>query len=103
MARRARQTEQPKLNPNPRDPHTRMTQMEFLLQVISDPRLAPHATSALPAWLWSPDGQRIFWANAIGARWLGAANAAELAKKTFGPADLHRRQVAWLAGRLPLT
>ena len=30
----------------------------------------------------------------------GAANAAALAEKTFGPADRHRRQIARLAGRL---
>ena len=45
--------------------------------------------------------RRILWANPVGARLFGAANAAELAKRTFGPADPHRRQVAQLAGRLP--
>ena len=27
-----------------------------------------HATSALPAWLWSIDGTRILWANPVGAK-----------------------------------
>ena len=54
----------------------------------------------LPAWLWSTDGTRILWANPVGAKLFGAANAAALAAKTFGPADPHRRQVAQLAGRL---
>ena len=72
-------------------------------EASSDPRLAAHATSALPAWLWSIDGARILWANPVGARLFGANNAAALAKKIFGPADPHRRQVARLAGQLPLT
>jgi PAS domain S-box-containing protein len=78
-----------------------MNNAEFQLRGVGDPRLAVHATSALPAWLWSIDGTRILWANPVGARLFGAANAPELAKKVFGPADSHRRQVAQLAGRLP--
>ncbi|QWG20747.1 PAS domain S-box protein [Bradyrhizobium sediminis] len=78
-----------------------MNNAEFQLRGIGDPRLAVHATSALPAWLWSTDGTRILWANPVGARLFGAANGAILARKLFGPADQHRRQVAQLAGRLP--
>jgi PAS domain S-box-containing protein len=78
-----------------------MNHAEFQLRGISDPRLAVHATSALPAWLWSIDGTRVLWANPVGARLFGAANGAALAKKVFGPADAHRRQVAQLARRLP--
>ena len=73
-----------------------MNNAEFQLQVLGDPRLALHATSALPAWLWSTDGTRILWANPVGARAFGAANGAALALKIFGPADPHRRQVAQL-------
>src|ERR1700687_3942047 len=78
-----------------------MNNAEFQLRGIFDPRLAVHATSALPAWLWSIDGTRVLWANPVGARVFGAANGAALAKKVFGPADAHRRQVAQLARRLP--
>ncbi|MBR1125981.1 PAS domain S-box protein [Bradyrhizobium lablabi] len=78
-----------------------MNGTEFLGQFERDPRLAPHANSALPAWLWSADGARIVWANAAGAAVFGASDAAELAAKKFGPADPHRRQVARLASRLP--
>jgi PAS domain S-box-containing protein len=80
-----------------------MNNAEFQLQGVGDPRLAVHATSALPAWLWSADGTRILWANPVGAKLFGAANSAELAKKIFGPADAQRRQVAQLAGRLSPT
>ena len=70
-----------------------MNNAEFQLRGVGDPRLAVHATSALPAWLWSTDGTRILWGNPVGARLFGAA-------KPFGPADPHRRQVTQLAGRL---
>jgi PAS domain S-box-containing protein len=70
-----------------------MNNVEFQLRDGGDPRLAVHAASHLPAWLWSIDGARILWANPIGAKLFDAA-------KSFGPADPHRRQVAQLAGRL---
>ncbi len=78
-----------------------MNYLEFQLRGVGDPRLAPHATSALPAWLWAIDGRRILWANPVGARLFGTANGAVLAEKTFGPANALRRQVARLANRLP--
>src|SRR6185437_8088238 len=77
-----------------------MNHLEFQLRALGDPRLAPHAASPLPAWLWSTDGTRIMWANPVGAKLFGAANGAALADKTFGPADQHRRQVAQIANRL---
>src|SRR5258708_37339306 len=80
-----------------------MNNAELQLRGVGDPRLAVHATSALPAWLWSVDGTRVLWANPVGARLFGAANGAALAKKVFGPADSRRRQIAQLAGRLPPT
>ena len=77
-----------------------MKDAEFQWLASSDPRLAAYAASRLPAWLWTADGRRILWANPAGARLFGAASAAALAEKTFGPADRHRRQIARLAGRL---
>ena len=78
-----------------------MNHLEFQLRGVGDPRLAVHATSPQPAWLWSIDGTRILWANPVGASLFGADNAAELAQRVLGPADSHKRQVAQLAGRLP--
>src|SRR5579872_222144 len=78
-----------------------MKPAEFQLQGVTNPRLAVHAISALPAWLWSTDGVRVLWANPAGASLFGAPNSAELASRTFGPADAQRRQIAQLADRLP--
>jgi PAS domain S-box-containing protein len=80
-----------------------MNPTEFQLRGVEDPRLSVHATSIFPAWLWSIDGTRIVWANPVGARLFGEANSAILARKTFGPADRHRGQVAQLAGKLAPT
>jgi PAS domain S-box-containing protein len=80
-----------------------MSEGDFQLYGIRDPRLAERATSDRPAWLWSVDGTRVLWANTVGARLFGARNAAELAGRAIGPADPHRRQVVRLAGRLPPT
>jgi PAS domain S-box-containing protein len=77
-----------------------MTDLDFQLLAIRDPRLAVHAASALPAWLWSTDGARILWANPVAVRLFGAPNTSVLAAKPIGPADPHRRQVMRLAGRL---
>src|SRR5438874_5689032 len=78
-----------------------MTSSDFQLRGVGDPRLAVHATSPLPAWLWSIDGTRVLWANPVGAKLFGAANSAALAGRIFGPADSHRRQIARLARQLP--
>src|SRR3954469_9567547 len=78
-----------------------MTSSDFQLRGVGDPRLAVHATSPLPVWLWSIDGTRVLWANPVGARLFGAAHATALADRIFGPTDSHRRQIIRLAGRLP--
>jgi hypothetical protein len=64
-----------------------MKNAEFQLQGVGDPRLAVHATSSLPAWLWSTDGTRVLWANPVGAGLFDARNGAVLAAKSFGPAN----------------
>jgi PAS domain S-box-containing protein len=79
-----------------------MSHSEFQLRGLTDPRLAVHATGALPVWLWSINGARILWANPVGARLFAAAGRTDLASRTFGPADPQRRQIAQLAPRLPL-
>ena len=72
----------------------------FLRMMVADPRLAQFAIGVRPAWLWSTDGSRILWCNAAAADALGI-DAASVAKP-LSPADMHRRQIAQLAGRLSL-
>ena len=79
---------------------SKTSEADFQLHGIRDPRLAVHATSSLPAWVWSLNGARILWTNTIGARLFGERSAAALAEKTIGPADPRRRQAAQLAARL---
>lgn len=78
-----------------------MSSADFQLRGIDDARLAVHATSSQPTWLWSADGSRILWANPVGAKLFGARNGAALAQTALGPADPHRRQLMQLSGRLP--
>jgi signal transduction histidine kinase len=72
-----------------------------------DPRLetqlADHATSAAPAWLWSVDGSRILWANAVGAAVFGAANTSETASRRFDANHPAAAEIARLAATLPAT
>ncbi|MBN8961205.1 MAG: PAS domain S-box protein [Rhizobiales bacterium] len=77
-----------------------MNNAEFQLRGVHDARLAVHAISASPSWLWTFDGARVLWANPVGVALLGATDAGTLAARTFSPADQQRRQVAHLAGRL---
>ncbi len=91
-----------------------MNNAEFQLRGVGDPRLAVHATSALPAWLWSTDGTRILWANPVGARLFGAANGAQPRRQNLRsggcapapggaarrPAAAERRDPAGAAARL---
>jgi hypothetical protein len=55
----------------------------FQLSLLRDSRLAPLATSALPAWLWSTDGNRIVWANAAGAAVFRAPTSAAIGSRQF--------------------
>jgi len=70
-----------------------------------DPRLetqfADHATSVAPAWLWSADGSRILWANAVGAATFGAANTSETSSRRFDLKHPAAAEIARLAASLP--
>jgi signal transduction histidine kinase len=69
--------------------------------VLRHPRLAPLATREWPAWLWSADGSRILWANAVGAAIFGAATASACAKRRFHATELPAAQAIRLAATLP--
>ncbi len=82
-----------------------MPMVESELAPLRDPRLAAqlaeHATSALPAWLWSADGSRILWANAVGAAIFGAANIGECVTFRFDAKGAVASQIIRLAASLP--
>src|SRR5260370_1093482 len=71
------------------------------LSYIRNARLANHALSAAPAWLWSADATRVLWANAAGAALLGAASPHALAERRMSATQPLAAQVLRLAGTLP--
>jgi PAS domain S-box-containing protein len=77
-----------------------MGESASLLIFLNDPRLAAHATSLCPAWLWSADATRVLWANPIGAAIFEAPNPAALAGHTTDPKNSAALQVARIAGTL---
>jgi PAS domain S-box-containing protein len=76
-----------------------MRESEFAL--LRDPRLAVHATSAMPVWLWSVDASRILWANAVGAAVFGASTSADAADLRLDPSNPAAAQIERLAASLP--
>jgi hypothetical protein len=77
-----------------------MNGSQTLPDFLSDARLAPHAASASPAWLWSADGSQLLWANATGAEIFGAENVAAIAGRQFSPEQTAASQIARLAPTL---
>ncbi|MGN6748228.1 MAG: histidine kinase dimerization/phospho-acceptor domain-containing protein [Xanthobacteraceae bacterium] len=69
--------------------------------MLRHPRLASLATAERPAWLWSADGSRILWANAVGAAIFGAETSSACAKRRFSVSELPAAQVLRLAATLP--
>jgi PAS domain S-box-containing protein len=67
------------------------------LAYLRDPRLAAHATSATPVWLWSVDGARVLWANPVAAAVFGATSLTDY---TIDPKSTAALQIARLAGSL---
>ncbi len=78
-----------------------MSGTEFQFTCLTDPRLAAHALSPTPAWLWSADATCVLWSNPIAAAIFDAASPAELAAIRFEPGHGAAAQVARLAGTLP--
>ncbi len=78
-----------------------MNGTEFQFACLNDPRLAAHALSPLPAWLWSADASRILWANPVAAEIFEAASPAAAAALRFDAKHPAAAQIARLAGTLP--
>ncbi|MBX6426486.1 MAG: PAS domain S-box protein [Variibacter sp.] len=69
--------------------------------LLRHPQLATHAFSAAPAWLWTPDGTRVLWANAAGAVQFQAPTPADLMRRSFDPRHPAARDIQRLRGTLP--
>jgi PAS domain S-box-containing protein len=78
-----------------------MSTVEKELALLGHPRLAPLATSAWPAWLWSTDGAQILWANPVGAATFGSATVQLCAQQRFDAGDARSAQIVRLAPTLP--
>jgi PAS domain len=78
-----------------------MSGTDFQYTCLSDQRLAVHALSPTPVWLWSADATRVLWTNPIAATIFDAASSGALAAIRFEPQHTAAAQVARLAGTLP--
>ena len=78
-----------------------MTDPTPQLAILRDPQLAAHALAPAPVWLWSPDADRILWANPAGAAIFDAASPREAAQLRFDARHPASVQVARLSGTLP--
>ncbi len=78
-----------------------MPNVESELALLRHPRVAAVATSAWPSWLWTADGSRLLWANAVGAAIFGAANSSAAAQRRFDTKAASAAQIVRLAATLP--
>jgi PAS domain S-box-containing protein len=78
-----------------------MSGTEFQFTCLTDPRLAAHALSPSPVWLWSADATRVVWANPVAAAIFDCASPGALSALRFEPDHAPATQIARLAGTLP--
>jgi PAS domain S-box-containing protein len=73
----------------------------FQLACLKDQRLAGHALSPSPAWLWSADASHVLWTNPAGAAVFRIGSPAVIASLAFDSRHPAVAQIARLAGTLP--
>jgi len=78
-----------------------MSGTEFQFTCLSDPRLAAHALSPTPVWLWSSDATRVLWANPAAAAIFDCSSPGAFSALRFEPDHPAAAQIARLAGTLP--
>jgi PAS domain S-box-containing protein len=74
---------------------------KFQFGWLSDARLAAHALSPTPVWLWAADAQRILWANPVAAAIFDAPSPTAAASVAFEPTHSAVTQIARLSATLP--
>lgn len=77
-----------------------MNPTESFFTFLHDARIAPHAAGHLPVWLWSADGERILFANAVGAAIFGSNNVPAVLQKHFEASHPAATQIARLGPTL---
>jgi len=78
-----------------------MSEPRFQFGWLNDRRLAAHALSPTPVWLWSAQVPRILWANPVAAAIFDAPSPQAAATIGFDPQHPAARQIARLAASLP--
>ena len=78
-----------------------MSGAEFQSAWLNDPRLAAHALSPTPVWLWSTDGSGVLWTNPTAAAIFDAGSPGALSSLRFESKDPSAAQIVRLAGTLP--
>ena len=78
-----------------------MLEPRFQVDWLNDPRLAAHALSPVPVWLWSANEPRILWANAVAAAIFDAPSPSAASAIEFESNHSAIAQVTRLAGTLP--
>ena len=68
---------------------------------LSDTRLAGHALSPSPVWLWNSAGTKILWCNPTAAAIFDAGTPAAATSLEFEPKHVSAAQIARLSGTLP--
>src|SRR5262245_40661806 len=67
---------------------------------LMDAKIAAYAIAPEPAWLWSADGTRVLWTNALGAALFGAPTSTALTSRKFDSAERTAQQVGRMAETL---
>src|SRR6266516_2922543 len=81
--------------------HPLLAMTNPVLALVRHPRLSPHVTSPVPAWLCTVEPLRMVWTNAAGARFRGSSSPATVTQRAISPGDLLATDVARLAASLP--
>jgi PAS domain S-box-containing protein len=77
-----------------------MTNPDQRLQLLRDPRLAPHVLSPMPVWVFSVAPQCVVWTNAAGAALFGATDVAALEGRVIAESDPLAAEIGRLGATL---